>query len=259
MAPRVAPSFICDMDGVIYRGSRLIEGAKRFVERLRKNGNKFVFLTNNAEKTPNELQWKLAKLGIKVSVRHFFTAAMATANFLAQQKPGGKAYVIGGRGLLVALRGIGYKITDRNPDYVIVGSAENYNYEKIIKAVDLVAHGARLIGTSPDLTGPTEKGVVPACGSLIAPIQLSTQTTPYFIGKPSPLIMRMALRFLGSHSADTYMVGDRMDTDIVGGIESGMRTILVLSGVTNLEDVPKYGYQPQFIYQSVAEIPMARF
>ncbi len=247
------------MDGVIYRGSRLVEGAKRFVERLRKNGNKFVFLTNNAEKTPHELQRKLARLGISVGVRHFFTAAMATASFLDQQRPRGKAYVIGGHGLHKALRGIGYQITDRAPDYVIVGSAENYDYSKIIKAVDLVAKGARLIGTSPDLTGPTEKGVVPACGSLIAPIQLATQTMPYFIGKPSPLIMRMALRFLGSHSADTYMVGDRMDTDIVGGVASGMRTILVLSGVTRLEDVPRYGYQPQHIYQTVGDIPMARF
>lgn len=244
------------MDGVIYRGSRLIEGAKRFVSRLRKGGHKFVFLTNNAEKTPAELQKKLGDLGIHVGIEHFYTAAMATAAFLHQQKPGGKAYVIGGRGLLESLRGIRYTITDRDPDYVIVGSAENYDYQKISTAVHLVANGARLIGTSPDLTGPTEKGVVPACGSLIAPIQLSTQTTPYFIGKPSPLIMRMALRFLGTHSADTYMVGDRMDTDIVGGIESGMRTILVLSGVTNLGDVRRYGYQPEFIYQNVGEIPL---
>ncbi len=259
MAQFNAPSFICDMDGVIYRGSRLISGAKRFVERLKKGCHKFVFLTNNAEKTPRELQKKMSGLGIHVDVENFFTAALATAAFLNSQKPGGRAYVIGGNGLLDALRNIGYIITDHDPDYVIVGSSENYNYKKISKAVHLVMAGARLIGTSPDLTGPTDKGVVPACGSLIAPIQLSTQTLPYFIGKPSPLIMRMALRFLGSHSAETFMVGDRMDTDIVGGIESGMQTILVLSGVTRLANVRLYGYQPKYIYNNVGEIPVGPF
>ncbi len=246
------------MDGVIYRGNKLIPGAKKFVRRLRDGGHKFVFLTNNAERTPEELQAKLARMGIHSELEHFFTAALATASFLQSQKPKGSAYVIAGNGLIQALKAVGYRLTERSPDYVIVGTSETYDYDKICKAVRLVANGAKLIGTNPDLTGPTELGLVPACGALITPIQLATDTYPFFIGKPSPLMMRMALRYLGSHSQETFMVGDRMDTDIVGGVESGMQTILVLSGVTKKADLKFYGYQPKYIFNHVGEIPVEK-
>lgn len=246
------------MDGVIYRGSRLITGAGKFLERLREGGHKFIFLTNNAEKTPAELQAKMKRLGIDVEVEHFFTAAMATASFLKSQKPGGSAYVIASNGLIQALKDINYRLTDKDPDYVILGTSKGYDYDIICKAVRLVAAGAKLIGTNPDLSGPTEMGLMPACGSLIKPIELTTGAHPYFIGKPSPLMMRMALRFLGTHSAETYMVGDRMDTDIVGGIEAGMQTILVLSGVAKRKDLRRYAYQPKHVYENVGRIPVEK-
>ncbi len=256
-APLTVPaSYVCDMDGVIYKGSKLIPGAKKFVERLYAGGHKFAFLTNNAEKTPRELQAKLAHLDIHVNLENFFTAAQATAVFLHSQKPGGRAYVIGGNGLRESLQQVGYLLTERSPDYVVVGSAVNYDYEKLCKAIRMVSAGAKLIGTSPDITGPTEKGLVPASGALIAPIQIATRTAPYFIGKPNALMMRIALRFLKSHSAETFMVGDRMETDIVSGLEAGMQTILVLSGVTEKRDLKNYAYQPKFIYKNVGQIPV---
>lgn len=252
------PGFVIDMDGVIYRGSVLIPGAKDFVERLRAGRHRFVFLTNNSEKTPEDLQKKLARLGINVPADCFFTSAMATAKFLNAQRPKGRAYVIGGSGLVKALTQVGYRITDRGPDYVIVGNARTYNYDNIEKAVKLIRQGARLIGTNPDLTGPVEDGVTPACGALVAPIELATGKRTYFIGKPNPLMMRMALRYLNVRSSQAYMVGDRMDTDMEAGLEAGMRTILVLSGVTTRKEINRFAYRPHFVYENVGHIPVEK-
>jgi NagD protein len=250
-------SYVIDMDGVIYLGNELIPGAKEFIERLVQGGHRFLFLTNSSNLTPPELQRKLGNLGIDVDVSCFFTSAMATADFLNSQRPRGRAYIIGGEGLREALQAVGYTITDERADYVVVGTTRTYNYDRMEEAVRLVREGARLIGTNPDVTGPSDHGVIPACGALVAPIQLITGAHPYFVGKPNPLMMRTALRRLGAHSADTFMVGDRMDTDIIAGTEAGMRTILVLSGVTAREDIDTYAFRPHYVFDTVGDIPMA--
>jgi len=255
--PAEVPGFVIDMDGVVYRGSELIPGAASFVQRLKDGGHRFIFLTNNSEKTPEDLRRKLERLGIRVGLDRFFTAAMATAKFLHGQKPKGRAYVIGGHGLVQALKEVDYTLTDRGPDYVIIGNADDYDYDHIAKAVNLVRQGAKLIGTNPDVTGPVPGGISPACGALIAPIELATGKKPYFIGKPNPLMMRMALRYLQVHSTTAFMVGDRMDTDIQAGLEAGMRTILVLSGVTTRREINRFAYRPHFVYANVGEIPVA--
>jgi NagD protein len=252
------PGYIIDMDGVLYRGNQLISGAREFVQRLESGGHRFVFLTNNSEKTPLELQRKLSRMGIHVDEDHFFTSAMATAKFLNTQRPRGRAYIIAGTGLREALLKVGYVLTDRGPEYVIVGNAEDYNFDKIKKAINLVRQGSRLIGTNPDVTGPVERGVGPGCGALIKPIELATGRRPYFIGKPNPLMMRMALRYLGIRSSDAYMVGDRMDTDIEAGLEAGMKTVLVLSGVTSRKEINHFAYRPHFVYNHVGEIPVEK-
>jgi NagD protein len=252
------PGFVIDMDGVIYRGNVLIPGARDFVERLKTGSHPFIFLTNNSEKTPEELQKKLARMGVPVPADAFFTSAMATAKFLNSQRPKGRAYVIGGNGLKQALEQVGYVLTDRGPDYVIVGNSEDYGFSHIEKAIKLIREGARLIGTNPDLTGPLEKGIGPACGALIAPIELATGRRPYFIGKPNPLMMRMALRYLNVRSSQAFMVGDRMDTDIEAGLEAGMRTILVLSGVTSRKEINRFAYRPHLVYADVGQIPVEK-
>ncbi len=243
-----------DMDGVIYSGNVLIDGAGEFIEILKKNGNKFLFLTNNSKQTPLDLSKKLSQLGVEVSKDQIFTSAIATAMFLRRQKKEGTAYVIGDAGLYEALHAIGYPITEINPNYVIVGETRSYSFEMIEKAVNFVRNGARFIGTNPDTTGPQELGITPAAGALAAPIEAATGVKPYFVGKPNPLMMRTALRKLGSHSENTVMIGDRMDTDIVAGIETGLETILVLTGVTKLEDVARYPYQPSRICRSIKEV-----
>lgn len=248
--------YIIDMDGVLYRGSELISGAREFVKNLEKGGYRYLFLTNNSEKTPAELRRKVARMGINVAEDHFYTSSMATAQFLNAQKPKGRAFVLGGTGLREALLEVGYNITDRGPDYVVVGNPTDYTFDLLEKAIMLVRHGARLVGTNSDVTGPTAHGVSPACGALVAPIELSTGRRTYFIGKPNPLIMRLALRTLGVRSSQAFMVGDRMDTDIQAGLESGMKTILVLSGVTRRKDIPRYAYRPHFVFSHVGEIPV---
>lgn len=249
-------SYVVDMDGVIYHGHRLIPGALDFVSRLREGGHKFLFLTNNSQWTPRDLRHRLDQIGIQVEESAFHTAALATAEFLHQQKPGGTAYVIGGAGLTNALYGVGYTLTERKPDYVVVGDTRSYDYEKIERAVRLILNGARFIATNLDLTGPSEEGIQPAYGALVAPIELATGRKPYFIGKPNPLMMRTALRKLGAHSAEAFMVGDRMDTDIIAGMEAGMRTILVLSGVSTSETIESYPYRPTFVFEDVGHIPV---
>jgi NagD protein len=249
-------SYVIDMDGVIYHGHRLIPGALEFVDRLRGGGHKFLFLTNNSQWTPRDLRHRLAALGIEVAEDAFHTSALATAEFLRQQKPGASAYVIGGAGLINALYDVGMTLTERDPDYVIVGDTRSYDFEKIERAIRLILGGARFVATNLDLTGPSEQGIQPACGALVAPIELATGRKPYYVGKPNPLMMRTALRKLGAHSAESFMVGDRMDTDIIAGLEAGMRTILVLSGVSSRATVESFPYRPTYIHDDVGQIPV---
>lgn len=246
--------FICDMDGVIYHGNKLLPGVREFVEFLYENNKEFLFLTNSSERSPKELQQKLARMGLEVNEKHFYTSALATAKFISSQAPGCSAYVIGAPGLMNALYEAGITMNDVNPDYVIVGETSNYNYESVIHATRLVRGGAKLIGTNTDLTGPTEQGIVPACRAMIAPIELATGKNAYFVGKPNPLMMRTGLKLLGVHSADAVMVGDRMDTDIIAGIETGVDTVLVLSGCTSREEVDLFPYRPKYILSGVGDI-----
>ena len=255
---REKKGFICDMDGVIYHGNILLPGVKEFVDWLYRENKSFLFLTNSSERSPKELQQKLERMGLAVDESHFYTSALATASFLSRQAPGCSAYVIGAPGLVGALYSAGITMNDVNPDYVVVGETGNYSFENIQKAVTLVLGGAKLIGTNSDLTGPVENGIAPACRALTAPIELATGKSAYFVGKPNPLRMRTGLKLLGCHSGEAAMVGDRMDTDIIAGIETGLDTVLVLSGVTNREDIDRYPYRPQYILAGVGEIPPAK-
>lgn len=252
---RKKQGFICDMDGVIYHGNRLLPGVKEFVAWLYRENKNFLFLTNSSERSPKELQQKLNRMGLDVDEHHFYTSALATAKFIASQCPGGSAYVIGGAGLIMALHDAGITMNDVDPDYVIVGEGRAYNYENIVRAVHLVQHGAKLIGTNSDLTGPTEDGIIPACRAMVAPIEMATGKEAYFVGKPNPLMMRTGLRILGVHSEDAVMIGDRMDTDMVAGIETGLDTVLVLSGVTTQEDILRFPYRPRLVLNGVGDIP----
>ena len=246
--------FICDMDGVIYHGNKILPGVHEFISWLLENDKKFIFLTNSPEKTPQELSMKLERMGLQVTADHFYTSAMATAAFLSSQKPGCTAYVIGEAALTKALYDEDINMNDVNPDYVVVGETRSYNFEKIEKAIELVNKGAKLIGANPDITGPTERGVMPATGSLIAPIEIATGKKAYFVGKPNPLMLRHGLRRLKCHSADIVFIGDRMDTDIIAGIESNVDTVLVLSGVTSREDIDKFPYRPKYILDGVGAL-----
>jgi NagD protein len=247
-------SYFIDMDGVIIAGNSVLPGAEEFLHRLISRGAKFLILTNNPVYTTGDLQHRLQGMGLDIPERSFYTSAMATAQFLHSQRPNGTAFVIGESGLTSALHAIGYILTDRNPDYVVLGETTSYSYSKITKAVQLIAAGARFIATNPDVSGPSEAGITPACGAMAALIEKATGVEPYFIGKPNPLMMRAALRYQGEHSANAIMVGDHMDTDIISGIESGMETILVLSGVTRREDVERFPFRPTHILNSVGEI-----
>ncbi len=246
--------FICDMDGVIYHGNRVIEGVREFIKWLIDNDKKFVFLTNSSERTPHELSMKLGRMGLDVGASHFYTSAMATAEFLHSQAPGSTAYVIGEAALTKALYDHGIYMNDINPDYVIVGETSTYSFEKIEKAINLVLGGAKLIGTNPDITGPTEKGIMPATGALISPIEMATGKKAYFVGKPNPLMLRHGLNKLNCHSKEIAFIGDRMDTDIIAGIESNVDTVLVLSGVTDRETIDRYPYRPKYIFNNVGDI-----
>jgi len=254
---RAKKGFICDMDGVIYHGNKILPGVHEFIDWLHKENKKFLFLTNNSGKTPMELKLKLQAMGLDVTPDNFYTSGQATAKFLSTQKPNCSVYAIGEPGLLGSLYEAGITISDRNPDYVVVGEVAGYNYESICKAVRLVNNGARLIGTNSDVTGPSEQGILPACRALISPIEMATGQNAYFVGKPNPLMMRSALRKLGVHSEDAAMIGDRMDTDIIAGIETGLDTVLVLSGVTAKEDLPHYPYSPRLVLNGVGDIPNA--
>ncbi|MBE5743331.1 MAG: HAD family hydrolase [Clostridiales bacterium] len=246
--------FICDMDGVIYHGNQILDGVKEFVTWMLDNDKKFVFLTNSPERTPHELSMKLERMGLKVSPEHFYTSALATAEFLSDQMENSTAYVIGEAALSKALYDKKIYMNDVNPDYVVIGETRTYNFEKIEKAIELVNKGAKLIGANPDTVGVTEKGIMPATGSLIAPIEIATGKKAYFVGKPNPLMLRHGLRVLDCHSADIAFIGDRMDTDIIAGIESNIDTVLVLTGVTKKSDIDLFPYRPKYVLDSVGDI-----
>ncbi|MGD8473041.1 MAG: HAD-IIA family hydrolase [Anaerolineae bacterium] len=248
--------FITDMDGVLVKGMQMIPGADRFISRLQEQGREYLVLTNNSLYAPRDLAHRLHTVGLEIPTDRLFTSAMATADFLQSQRPQGTAFVIGASGLTQAIHDIGYVLTDVDPDYVVLGEIEGYNYEAVTKAVRLIEAGARFIATNPDVSGPSEAGTVPGCGAMAALIQKASGKAPFYVGKPNPLMMRSALNYLDVHSEDTVIVGDRMETDIVAGVESGMRTILVLSGVTRREDIDRFPYRPSWILDSVAEIEL---
>jgi NagD protein len=253
-ALRNKKGYICDMDGVIYHGNRLLDGVSEFVSWLKRENKRYLFLTNSSERSPTELMQKLERMGLEIDEGHFYTSALATAKFLSNQSPGGSAYVIGAPGLLNALYDAGITMNDVTPDYVVVGEAKHINYESIAHAIRLVLGGAKLVATNPDITGPGEKGIEPACASLVAPIEVATGRRAYFVGKPNPLMMRTGLRMLGVHSDEAVMIGDRMDTDIIAGIETGLETVLVLSGVSDASDIKAYPYRPKYILDGVGDI-----
>ena len=256
-ALRGKKGFIIDMDGVIYHGNMLLPGVTEFVNWLKTEDKAFLFLTNSSERAPRELQQKLARLGLEVDESHFYTSALSTAAFLKQQCPGGSAYVIGEPGLVGALYDAGFTMNEVNPDYVVLGETHSYSFDRIERAVSLVRGGAKLIGTNPDLTGPVEGGIIPACKALMAPIELATGRSAYYLGKPNPLMMAHGLRRLGVKAEEAAIIGDRMDTDIVAGVESGIDTVLVLSGVTTEHEMRKFPYRPMYVLSGVGEIAPA--
>lgn len=246
--------FIIDMDGVIYHGNRLLPGVPEFLTWLEESGKKYLFLTNASERTPRELHEKLKRLGITVGEQHFYTSALATAGFLSSQKPNGSAFVIGDAGLINALYSVGYTINNINPDYVVVGETKSYNFSMLEQAVNLVIRGARLIGTNSDVSGPIEDGITPGTKALISPIEVATGKKAYFVGKPNPLMMRIALNKLGVKREDAIVIGDRMDTDIRCGMESEIDTLLVLSGITSKNEISSFPYLPRFVLDGVISL-----
>lgn len=247
-------SWLMDMDGVLVREEQAIPGADRFLARLREAGRPFLVLTNNSIYTPRDLVARLAATGLEVPEQSIWTSALATARFLEDQRPGGSAYVIGESGLTTALHSAGYTLDDRSPDYVVLGETRTYSFERITRAIRLIGEGARFIATNPDPTGPSADGPLPATGSVAALISRATGVEPYFVGKPNPLMMRSALNAIDAHSETSAMIGDRMDTDIVSGLEAGMETVLVLTGVTTREAAERFPFRASRIVDSVADL-----
>ena len=247
-------SWLMDMDGVLVREEQAVPGADRFIARLRELNIPFLVVTNNSIYTRRDLAARLRVSGIEVPEDAIWTSALATARFLESQRPGGSAFVIGEAGLTTALHSAGYTLTDLVPDYVVLGETRTYSFERITRAIRLIASGARFIATNPDTTGPTPEGPLPATGSVAALISRATGHEPYFVGKPNPLMMRSALNAIDAHSETSAMIGDRMDTDIVSGLEAGMETILVLTGTTSREQAERYPYRASRIVESVADL-----
>jgi NagD protein len=243
-----------DMDGVLVREEHAVPGADRFLASLREQGTPFLLLTNNSIYTRRDLAARLRASGLDVPEEAIWTSALATARFLEDQRPGGSAFVIGEAGLTTALHDAGYTLTDRDPDYVVLGETRTYSFERITRAIRLICGGARFIATNPDSTGPTPDGPLPATGSVAALISKATGVEPYYVGKPNPLMMRSALNALDAHSETTAMIGDRMDTDIVSGLEAGLETILVLTGLTTREEAESHPYRASRIVESVADL-----
>jgi NagD protein len=254
METQLVKNYLIDMDGVLVSGSHPIPGAADFLGRLAANQREYLVLTNNSTYTQRDLSHRLRTLGLDIAEDRIFTSAMATARFLDTQRKGGKAFVIGESGLTDAIYSIGFVITDLAPDYVVLGETKSYDMVTITKAARLVAEGARFIATNPDPSGPSEGGLVPATGALAALIERATGKSPLYVGKPNPFMMRAALNYLGVHSEETAIIGDRMDTDVIAGVESGLRTILVLTGSTKREQVDGYPYRPSEVVESLAEI-----
>ncbi|MET7661145.1 HAD-IIA family hydrolase [Streptomyces sp. NPDC055059] len=247
-------SWLTDMDGVLIHEGVPIPGADAFVKRLRESGKPFLVLTNNSIYTARDLQARLTRMGLEVPVENIWTSALATAKFLDDQRPGGTAYVIGEAGLTTALHDIGYVLTDHDPDYVVLGETRTYSFEAMTKAVRLIDNGARFICTNPDETGPSAEGPLPATGAVAALITKATGKQPYFAGKPNPLMMRTGLNAIGAHSESSAMIGDRMDTDVLAGLEAGMKTFLVLTGLTGRADVDRYPFRPSEVVNSIADL-----
>ena len=246
--------YLIDMDGVIYRGSQLIPGAERFIQLLREHGVPYQFLTNNSQRTRRDVAMKLQRMGIETDRDHIFTCAMATARFLAQQDPEGTAFVIGEGGLLNSLHSNRYAIVDHDPDYVVVGEGRTVNFEMVEKAVRMIKNGAKLIATNMDPNCPTDEGLRPGCGAIVAMLEKATGTQAFSVGKPSPVMMRMARKQLDLRTAEVTVVGDTMETDILGGVQMGYRTVLVLSGGTQREDLSQFAYQPDEVVDSIADL-----
>jgi NagD protein len=251
---RGTKNILIAIEGVLVTGDQMIPGADRFIKRLHKRDIKFLLLTNNSRRTPLGTALDLQKLGLDIQAETIYTSSLATARYLHSQKPGGSAYVIGENGLFSALQEYGYVITDQNPDFVVVGGSDRHSFDHITQALNLIQEGARFICTNPDRARRSNNKLAPAAGAMAALIETASGVAPFFIGKPNPIMTRSALNYLGTHSEDTVMIGDKMETDIIAGIESGMQTILVLSGETKLEDLARYAYQPTYILRSVADL-----
>ncbi len=246
--------WLSDMDGVLVHEGVPIPGADAFLAKVVSAGRRLLVLTNNSLYTPRDLSARLAAAGLDVRPEWIWTSALATAQFLADQRPHGSAYVIGEAGLTTALHEVDYILTDLNPDYVVLGETRNYSFDQITRAVRLIERGARFICTNPDPVGPSQEGSLPACGAVAAMITRATGVAPYFVGKPNPLMLRSALRRMGGHSESAAMIGDRMDTDVVSGMEAGMETLLVLSGVTRRHEIERFPYRPSRVFDSVADL-----
>ena len=247
-------SWLMDMDGVLVHEEQAIPGADRFLARLRERELPFLVLTNNSIYTRRDLAARLRASGLEVPEESIWTSALATAGFLEAQRPGGTAFVIGEAGITTALHQAGYTMTERDPDYVVLGETRTYSFERITRGIRLISAGARFIATNPDTIGPSPDGPLPATGSVAALISRATGVQPYFVGKPNPLMMRSALNAIDAHSEETAMIGDRMDTDIVSGLEAGLEAILVLSGVTTPQEAERFPYRPSRIVDSVADL-----
>ncbi|WP_436493490.1 HAD-IIA family hydrolase [Actinokineospora sp. HUAS TT18] len=247
-------TYLMDMDGVLVHEEHLIPGADAVIAELTSTGTPFLVLTNNSIYTPRDLRARLLRTGLDVPESAIWTSALATAKFLDTQRPGGSAFVIGEAGLTTALHEIGYVLTDRDPDYVVLGETRTYSFTAITRAIRLVEEGARFIATNPDATGPSREGSLPATGSVAALIERATGRAPYYVGKPNPLMMRSGLRSLGAHSENTLMIGDRMDTDVRSGLEAGLRTILVLTGISGRETAELFPYRPTRVIESIADL-----
>lgn len=247
-------NYLMDMDGVLVHEEHAIPGAAEFIAELTANEINFIVVTNNPLFTRRDLRARLLASGLDIPESRIWTSALATAKFLDSQRPGGSAFVIGEAGLLTALHDSGYILTDRNPDYVVLGETRTYSFEAITTAIRLIEGGAKFVSTNPDATGPSRQGILPAAGAVAALIEKATGRSPYFIGKPNPLMMRSALRAIGAHSESTLMIGDRMDTDVIAGLEAGLATILVMTGISTAASIEQFPYRPSLVIESVADL-----
>ncbi|MGJ8517852.1 HAD-IIA family hydrolase [Carnimonas bestiolae] len=254
MSDRKITSWLTDMDGVLIREDKAIPGAAELIKQWQDTDTPFLVLTNNSTYTPRDLSARLQHMGLKIPEERIWTSALATATFLADQKPNATAYVVGEAGLTTAIHEAGLIMTETNPDYVVLGETRSYSFEAIAKAVRLINNGARFIATNPDATSPTLEGPLPATGAVAALISKATNRSPYIVGKPNPMMFRSALNKLGVHSDDTGMIGDRMDTDVISGMEAGLHTVLVLSGISDKQEIERYPFRPKEVIDSVADL-----